>query len=160
MRRTVKALVLTILFAITCVEVPMLGLPPLATSTLLSTILFLATLVIGIAGGLVTGTLGPGFLLLKGALSPDAQAVMPLMIGANAVLVTTFGLLTDQNIWVSVPVASACKCVLLMILLKYAAVLTARRAWSFLVSQFFGAILGGSAAVFIYNALPRRYNLS
>jgi len=153
-------LVLTILFAIRCVEVPMLGLPPLATSTLLSTILFLATPVIGIAGGLVTGTLEPGFLLLKGALSPDARAVMPFMIAANAGLVATFGLLARQNIWASVPVASACKCVLLMILLKYAAVLTARRARSFLVLEFLGSILGGSAGVFIYNTLPRRYNLS
>lgn len=160
MRKTVKALVLTTLFAIPCVEVPILGLPPLATSTLLSTILFLATLVIGIAGGLVAGTLEPGFLLLKGALSPDARAVMPLMIAANAVLVATFGLLADQNIWVSIPVASVCKCVILMVLLKYGAVLTARRARSFLASQFFGTILGGSAAVFIYNALSRRYNVS
>ncbi|SMB96955.1 hypothetical protein SAMN00808754_1717 [Thermanaeromonas toyohensis ToBE] len=84
MRRTVKALGLTILFAITCVEVPMLGLPPLATSTLLSTILLLATLVMGIAGGLVAGTLGPGFLLLKGALSTPKRSLIARCPGRNA----------------------------------------------------------------------------
>lgn len=159
MWRTVKSLVIIILLLAVCVKIQMVGLPPVVTSLLLNAILFLVTLTIGIGGGVILGTLEPWFLLLMGFLSPVARSVMPFMIVANAAMVIVFGVLGDQSTWVSVVAASVCRCAVLMLLLTPTTVLSFNWIQSFQVSQFIGALLGGSLVVFACKNPRERYRM-
>ncbi|MGB9662414.1 MAG: ECF transporter S component [Moorellaceae bacterium] len=157
MWRNIRFLTTTALLLALTVAVQMVGLPHPVTGPLVNAMLLLATLTVGIAGGVFIGVLTPWVALLRGILPPLAQPITPFIMVANTTLVIAFGLLARLNPWLALLVAALCKYGVFVVVLKFILVLPPKLAQAFQVPQLLTALAGGVIALLVHKALPERY---
>ncbi|AOQ22817.1 hypothetical protein MTAT_29020 [Moorella thermoacetica] len=157
MWRNTRFLTTTALLLALTVAVQIVGLPQPVTGPLVNAMLFLATLTVGMGGGVVIGALTPWIALIRGIVPPLVQPVTPFIMAANATLVIVFGLLARFNPWLGVIAAAVCKYGVFVLALKFILVLPPKLAQAFQIPQLFTALAGGVIAVIVHKALPEQY---
>jgi hypothetical protein len=97
MRKTIILTRLVFLLSIT-LTVELIGLPQPVTGPFVNFMLILTTLIISTGGGLVLGCITPAMAVLRGQLPAPLATMVPLIIIANLLFVTSFALLRSNQL--------------------------------------------------------------
>jgi hypothetical protein len=126
------------------------------TGPIVNATLFVATVVLGVSGGILVGLVPSIVALSAGLLSPVLTPMVPFIMIGNTILVLTFNWLKERNYWQGVILGSILKFVFLystssvvinLLLKKEVAVqVSLMMSWPQLLTALLG---GGIAYVFI-----------
>jgi hypothetical protein len=146
--RTALLLALTLVFQ-------SLRLGQAFTGPLVNAVLFTATAVVGIAGGVFIGAVTPWVALAVGILKPVLAPAVPSIMLGNASLVVTTGLLWRRNCYLAVAAASLVKFAVLGGSVRYLLHLNPKVAAALGLPQLFTALAGGAIAILAIALLER-----
>lgn len=130
-----------------------LRLGQLATGSLVNSMLYISTCIIGWPSGVFIGCVTPWIALLFGILKPAlAPAVLFIMI-SNAVLVLTFSIIKDRSYIIAVIVASCAKFLTLYISTEFLIKLKPVVVTALQFPQLITALIGGIIAFIVVSIL-------
>lgn len=145
-----------VLFALTLV-VQMLGFPQMITGPLVNAHLFLATIFVGIASGILIGLFTPWIALLRGILPAPLGPVVPFIMLGNAALVIVFGLFRRKGGFflevIGIVLGASVKYLILSRGIQFLGGLPPRIAQMMQTPQLITALLGGAIALTLAQAL-------
>lgn len=141
-----------LLLALTLV-IQMMGFQQLITGSLVNLFLFLAVLIVGIAGGVVIGSLTPIIALSRGILPPPLAPMIPFIIVGNISLVIIFGLLKKVNKYLAVIVAAIVKFLILASAVRFFINVKPPIAQAMQFPQLLTALAGGILVLVIAKLL-------
>jgi hypothetical protein len=147
-----------ILIALTLV-IQMMGMPQYATGPLVNTMLYVATVFVGILGGVAIGLITPVIAFWRGILPPPLGPMIPFIALGNAVLVITYGLIEKRNKYVAVIAASVIKYLVLSGAVRFLVAVPPKIAQMMQVPQLITALAGGAIAILLSEILIRRGTL-
>ena len=147
-----------ILLALTLV-IQMIGMPQYATGPLVNTMLYLASIFVGIWGGVAIGLITPIIAFWRGILPAPLGPMIPFIALGNAVLVILYGLLEKRNKYVAIIVASVVKYLVLSAAVRFLVAVPPKIAQMMQVPQLITALVGGAIAIVLSEILIRRGTL-
>jgi hypothetical protein len=88
---------------------PLIGHQQFITGPIVNATLLIATVLLGLRGGILIGLIPSTIALSVGLLPPVLAPMIPFIILGNAILVVTFGYLRDKNYWLALVSGSILK---------------------------------------------------
>ncbi|MCX7729703.1 MAG: ECF transporter S component [Candidatus Caldatribacterium sp.] len=158
-RKGIRTVTLTgVLFALILI-VQALGLPYVVAGPLVNAMLLLATVFVGVGGGVLIGLLTPWVALLRGILPAPLGPIVPFIMLGNAVFVTVFGLFRRKGEFFfaigGVVLGAFAKYLVLSQAVRLLIDLPPPVARMMQVPQLITALLGETIALFLSQALQR-----
>jgi hypothetical protein len=144
-----------ILMALTLV-IQMMGMPQYATGPLVNTMLYIASVFVGIFGGVAIGLVTPVIAFWRGILPPPLGPMIPFIALGNAVLVIVYGLIGKRNKYVAVVLASVIKYLVMAGAVRLVVAVPPKIAQMMQVPQLITALAGGAIAIVLSEILIRR----
>ncbi|MGI6037926.1 MAG: ECF transporter S component [Limnochordia bacterium] len=140
-----------LLLAVTLV-IQMGGFPQPITGPLVNTMLYIASLAVGITGGVLIGALTPIIAFFRGILAPPLAPAIPFIILGNATLVIIFGTL-HRNRPLAILAASLLKYLVLGIAVRFIIEVPGPVAIALQTPQLITALAGGAIAWLLHRPL-------
>jgi hypothetical protein len=144
-----------ILMALTLV-IQMMGMPQYATGPLVNTMLYVASVFVGIWGGVAIGLITPVIAFWRGILPPPLGPMIPFIALGNAVLVIVYGLVVKRNKYVAIVAASVIKYLVLAAAVRFVVAVPPKIAQMMQVPQLMTALAGGAIAILLSEILIQR----
>jgi hypothetical protein len=144
-----------ILMALTLV-IQMMGMPQYATGPLVNTMLYIASVFVGILGGVAIGLITPVIAFWRGILPAPLGPMIPFIAIGNAVLVVVYGLVGKRNKYVAVVAASVIKYLALAGAVRFVVAVPPKIAQMMQLPQLITALAGGAIAILLSEILVRR----
>jgi len=144
-----------ILMALTLV-IQMMGMPQYATGPLVNTMLYLATVFVGIWGGVAIGLVTPVIAFWRGILPPPLGPMIPFIALGNAVLVIVYGLVEKRSKYVAIAAASVIKYLVLAGAVTFVVAVPPKIAQMMQLPQLITALAGGAIAILLSKILIQR----
>lgn len=144
-----------ILMALTLV-IQMMGMPQYATGPLVNTMLYIASVFVGILGGVAIGLITPVIAFWRGILPAPLGPMIPFIALGNVVLVVVYGLVEKRNKYVAVVAASIIKYLVLAGAVRFVVAVPPKIAQMMQLPQLITALAGGAIAILLSEILIRR----
>lgn len=152
---TVKTLTrLALLLAIT-LAVQMIGLPQYITGPAINAMLIVSTLVLGPFGAALIGTLTPVIALIRGILPPVLAPAIPFIVLGNWAIIFFFAAFRRTNQYLAVVLGALAKYLVLAGAVTFILAVPPPVAQMLQIPQLLTALVGGIAALAIWNALSK-----
>ncbi len=145
----------TSLLAALLVVIQGLALPQMITGSAVNAVLFLASVLSGLAGGLIIGAFSPLIAVLRGTVPAALAPAIPLIALGNITLVAVFVFLYKRGPVAGVVTASLLKFLVLSLGVRFVIQLQRPVALMLSTPQLLTALLGGAVALISARILAR-----
>jgi hypothetical protein len=136
--------------------IQMMGMPQYATGPLVNAMLYVASVFVGIWGGVAIGLITPIIAFWRGILPPPLGPMIPYIAIGNAVLVIVYGFVAKHNKYAAVAAASVIKYLVLASAVRFVVAVPPKIAQMMQVPQLITALAGGVIAILLSEILIRR----
>ena len=131
------------------------GFPQSITGPFVTTVLYMATMIVGWQGGILIGIFTPVIAAMRGILPPPLAPLIPFIALGNAILVILFFWLKSKNKIFGIIIASLVKFLVLVSAVRLLVQVPPAIAQMMSFPQLVTALAGGFIALIIINIFKR-----